>query len=72
MDAPEDAHPGNQEAGHSHPRVYRGRVPLRHEPPGIRGRIRKGGTLTSLYLELYRHDGLRQAVVELSPSLLGK
>ncbi|NRD53393.1 DUF2381 family protein [Corallococcus exiguus] len=31
-----------------------------------------GGTLTSLYLELYRHDGLRQAVVELSPSLLGK
>ncbi|RKH11524.1 DUF2381 family protein [Corallococcus sp. CA047B] len=30
------------------------------------------GTLTSLFLELYRQDGLRQAVVQLDPNLIGK
>jgi hypothetical protein len=30
------------------------------------------GTLTSLRLEIYRHDGLQQAFVQLDPSLIGK
>ncbi|RKH32723.1 DUF2381 family protein [Corallococcus praedator] len=30
------------------------------------------GTLTSLFLELYRQDGLRQAMVQLDPHLIGK
>ncbi len=28
------------------------------------------GVLTSLWLEVYRHDGLRQAFVQLEPSLM--
>ncbi|RKH48188.1 DUF2381 family protein [Corallococcus sicarius] len=30
------------------------------------------GTLTSLFLEMYRQDGLRQAMVQLDPDLIGK
>ncbi|WP_233582990.1 DUF2381 family protein [Corallococcus sp. CA053C] len=30
------------------------------------------GTLTSLFLEVYRQDGLRQAMVQLDPDLIGK
>jgi uncharacterized protein (TIGR02268 family) len=31
----------------------------------------ENGTLTSLFLEVYRHDGLRQAIVQLDPRLIG-
>jgi hypothetical protein len=30
------------------------------------------GTLTSLWLEVYRHDGLRQAFVQLDPALVAR
>ncbi|WP_245919141.1 DUF2381 family protein [Melittangium boletus] len=64
-----------------HARAVAVRATRREIPPGEVGRVAlvadgaafiEEGRSTSLFLEIYRHDGLQQAFVELDPSLVAE
>ena len=67
--------------GSGHERAVAVRATVREITPGGSGVVAlvadgsafiEDGALTSLFLEIYRHDGMRQAFVQLDPTLLAR